>query len=821
MNTSVKYSGLRHDAIKNKVANDYFSKFDHTNILGNIDFCVSTRKNQDIKSILWAEVKRGVSNIIDPIVQLVITIGKAKTYQDYIPPSFLGMLDSQKIVFIKYSEVLSIFSKNDINWNVAPSNKNSDTFKKIKKYLEEKISIEKKVCEFDFKEQNKELKQFILQNFTNPQDESIKIQVNQNNFTHVYQQWLEKVKPTIKVDWKAMNERGILSSDFFLADLLSENNMTLKQKLYVLLKAKIYEIGREQNDEGSFSCEQVEFTDDQVEHGKFWCHYERPPKEEYWDFIVSRRDLLVPQDIRERKGSFFTPKQWVRKSQEYLALVLGENWQNDYYIWDCCAGTGNLLNGLTNYRNVWASTIDKADVDVMMDQIENGGWKMFENHVFQFDFLNDDFSKCPEDLQKILDDKEKRKRLVIYINPPYGEATNKKTICKTGQNREGLASHSKVYDKYHILLGKASNEFCSQFLVRIYEEINGCILGTFSKLKVLQSENFKNFRNTFKARLERMFIVPANTFDNVKGTFPIGFTIWNLNKKEQFNSIISDIYDHVGTFIGIKSIVTTDNLKSINKWIKNYDDKNTDKIVGYLGNPSPDFQHSSQLYLGNCAGTEHFNYVPVTGENLIQSSIYFSVRQCISTSWVNDRDQFLYPVDGWQKDQEFQINCLIFTLFHGQNRITSKQGINYWIPFTEEQINCKKTFKSNFMSHYLNREIKKQLSSFPQKINSKLKKPFLPHIAENVYNAGLNLWKYYHSKPESNPDASYYDIRSFFQGASKGKMNNTSDDEVYMELNRELKENMKLLAEQIELKAYEYGFLYNDYIDNKKIKKAS
>ncbi len=35
---------------------------------------------------------------------------------------------------------------------------------------------------------------------------------------------------------------------------------------------------------------------------------------------LKRRDLLVPQDIRERKGSFFTPKIWVDLSQKYLAM---------------------------------------------------------------------------------------------------------------------------------------------------------------------------------------------------------------------------------------------------------------------------------------------------------------------------------------------------------------------------------------------------------------------------------------------------------------------------------------------------------------------
>jgi hypothetical protein len=53
---------------------------------------------------------------------------------------------------------------------------------------------------------------------------------------------------------------------------------------------------------------QLDFTDKQVAHTQFWNKYDRPPKEEYWDYIVERRDLLVPQDVRERKGSFLHHK---------------------------------------------------------------------------------------------------------------------------------------------------------------------------------------------------------------------------------------------------------------------------------------------------------------------------------------------------------------------------------------------------------------------------------------------------------------------------------------------------------------------------------
>jgi hypothetical protein len=53
----------------------------------------------------------------------------------------------------------------------------------------------------------------------------------------------------------------------------------------------------------------------------FWKRYKRPPLKEFQEYIIERRDLLVPQDIRERKGAFFTPRIWVELSQKYLLTI--------------------------------------------------------------------------------------------------------------------------------------------------------------------------------------------------------------------------------------------------------------------------------------------------------------------------------------------------------------------------------------------------------------------------------------------------------------------------------------------------------------------
>ena len=55
--------------------------------------------------------------------------------------------------------------------------------------------------------------------------------------------------------------------------------------------------------------------------------------------------------------------------------------------------------------------------------------------------------------------------------------------------------------------------------------------------------------------------------------------------------------------------------------------------------------------------------------------IYYANRHCISHTWINHNDQFLYPKDGWQTDFEFMSDCLIYTLFSDKNRISAEVSL--------------------------------------------------------------------------------------------------------------------------------------------------
>ena len=822
--------------IINNVREDFFSDYDCRKLIGNIDFSVAIPQTgkelfPEIEYVLWAEAKMGNKHkLYESFIQLILTIGKERTIDKFLPPKFLGAFDAEKIAFIPYSAIMEVFSQNDFNWNVTPSDHESKEFKQLKEIVKEELSKSNKeqdnVFVFDFFNDKKELQRFIKRNFVSGRDSIQRMRINYNNFTHIYEKWRKEVMPSIAVDWDNVKKTGLLDADFYLADIMSGDNNTLLENLHVLLKSNHYELDRKVDTYGFVSSSSVPFYDNMVAHAKFWAKYTRPPKKEYWDKIVERRDLLVPQDVRERKGSYFTPRIWVEKSQEYLADVLGENWQDEYYVWDCCAGTGNLLAGLTNKYNIWASTLDKADVDVIHERIEHMGESsnLLTSHVFQFDFLNGDFADLPKGLKAIIDDEEKRKKLVIYINPPYAEAGDAKQTTGTGQNKTDVATKNQTYLNYKKLIGKGSNELFAQFFIRVYKEIPSCRLAEFSKLKILQAANFADFRKVFNAKLEKAFVVPAKTFDNVTGSFPIGFFIWDLNYDKYNADTNLDVYDYKGEFIQTKEILNYNELKLLSNFgkIKLSGD---DILIGHFAARGNDFQNQTKVFIDNKhkedikGGGVH---VFMCKRNLLETIISFSVRQCIPATWLNDRDQFLFPNEGWKFDRDFLSDCLAYTLFHGQNRITSEQGINHWIPFTEPQVKAPDNFQSHFMSDFIAGKLAPKTAEtlFGAEESLIPSEPiaFTP-AAQAVMEAGRKIWEYYMAqKPKIygadpvNVNASFYDIRAYFQGRDdKGKMGflkgeaQVDPSERLSELQRENAELRHKLAAQNSGSLVNYG----------------
>ena len=201
--------------VRNCVAQDWFAAYDTTKVLGNIDFAVAVAETAQAtimtRWLLWAELKKGISyDIDDSFVQLILTIGRARTFDIELPPRYLGAFDAGRIAFLPYNAILDVFTINDFNWNVAPNDHKSREFIFLKKRVSGILAKEK--LTFDYLADGAELRKFILQNFAQHAKAGVtKIQITKNNFTHIYNKWRTAVKPTIGVpDWEAAKKEGII-----------------------------------------------------------------------------------------------------------------------------------------------------------------------------------------------------------------------------------------------------------------------------------------------------------------------------------------------------------------------------------------------------------------------------------------------------------------------------------------------------------------------------------------------------------------------------------------------------------------------------------
>lgn len=450
----------------------------------------------------------------------------------------------------------------------------------------------------------------------------------------------------------------------------------------------------------------------------------------------------------------------------------------------------------------------------MQETIKNGA-NLLPSHVFQFDFLNDSFDKLPDSLREIINDPERRKKLVIYINPPYAEAATTRQKTGTGENKAKVARNNYVINTYKQSLGGAANELYAQFMIRIYREIPGAVLAHFSKIKNLAAPNFHIFRQSFQSQLRNIFLVPADTFDNVTGNFPIGFFIWRYSKNTPFVSITAEVYGRNGELIGNKEIVAPIPNKLLMDWLKKLHDK-SGKRIAYLRMLGSDIQNNNGVFITNAPSPSDLKQrktCDITINNLYGIAVYFAVRHVIDSTWINDRDQYRYPSHEWMDDADFQNDCLAYTLFSGQLRVNSSGKDNHWIPFAEEEVGARDAFKSHFMTDYISGKNRPKIEAafFTPTVDNTKPIIFSPE-ATAVFDAGRELWRYYHSQEDSNPDASLYDIKMYFQGTKtlkngKVQMRPDSDDEHYTLLIKNLREVLKVLASRIEPKIYQYGFL--------------
>ena len=752
---------------------------------------------------IWFEAKdTGRYSTYAMFTQLMHYVQDALNKGQYIPP-FLCVIDTHKAAIMKTADVLPFLEKKTIKWGKSASGYTQEALDAVSAYIGTyfvSFKIETHEEEFIFTIKN------AIKN-----GDIIRTQITPDNLKQVFDKWVLMIGREIN---------GVAEENYallFFADIMSDGTVSTHENLPAELlhknNAPVFSLGGKNYELGNKDG-----------YRQFWAIYHRPPKAEYRNYLLERRDSLIPLDERSFKGAFYTPLAVVDKAYDKLTETLGNNWQKEYIVWDMCCGVGNLEVKHSNHRNIYMSTLDAADIDVM-----KATKTCVAAQRFQYDYLNDDITengnidysltnKIPESLRKAIADK---KKILVLINPPYAESGD--TLGSDAKTSVASTSMSKSMKDY----GYATRELFTQFLVRISIEIPSATIAMFSTLKYVIAPNFEKFRNAWNVKYLGGFVVHSKAFDGLKGDFPIGFLVWKTNHdSNKFHPIISistEILDKKSKPIGEKMFYNLAKANSLNIWIKR-PRPNDEKIVplknaihpavkaidvrgtywsknaiGQMLSDSNDLQHAGQRTAILSSGYSSAGAFYINKENLWQTAIVFSVRRLIKPTWLNDRDQFLQPTE--ELTEEFKNDCLIWMLFNGSNLTASANDlewngkkwsiVNHFIPFTEQEVNAPDRFESDFMVQYMS------------------DKTFSAE-ATSVLQEGKVLWRAYFDHTDvrnvrdelklNRPDVGWYQIRKALQAR------NTSGD-----LPPNTFTNFALayqaLSEKLQPMVYELGFL--------------
>ena len=756
---------------------------------------------------IWFEAKdTGRYSTYAMFTQLMHYVQDALNKGQYIPP-FLCVIDTHKAAIMKTADVLPFLEKKTIKWGKSASGYTQEALDAVSAYIGTyfvSFKIETHEEEFIFTIKN------AIKN-----GDIIRTQITPDNLKQVFDKWVLMIGREIN---------GVAEENYallFFADIMSDGTVSTHENLPAELlhknNAPVFSLGGKNYELGNKDG-----------YRQFWAIYHRPPKAEYRNYLLERRDSLIPLDERSFKGAFYTPLAVVDKAYDKLTETLGNNWQKEYIVWDMCCGVGNLEVKHSNHRNLYMSTLDAADIDVM-----KATKTCVAAQRFQYDYLNDDIAedgsidytltnKIPLSLRKAIADK---KKILILINPPYAEAGNTTTITSGGEHKTDVSSTkvASFMNEY----GYAKRELFTQFIARISKEIPTASVAMFSKLKYVNAPNFENFRQLWNSKYLGGFVVHSKSFEGLRGNFPIGFLIWktynSTKNNKSFVEIETDVLDKNVLPIGAKKFYNISNEFFLSEWFKrprsNKEDslplknaispasvtkdlrgaKWSDNAIGSMLSNSNMLQNASTLTAIFSSGFGSAGAFFINPENLPQVAVMFSVRRLIKPTWLNDRDQFLQPTE--ELTEEFKTDCLIWMLFNGSNLTASADDlewnnkkwsiVNHFIPFTEQEVNAPDRFESDFMVQYMS------------------DKTFSAE-AISVLQEGKVLWKAYFDHTDvrnmrdelklNRPDVGWYQIRKALQAR------NTSGD-----LPPNTFTNFALayqaLSEKLQPMVYELGFL--------------
>lgn len=427
----------------------------------------------------------------------------------------------------------------------------------------------------------------------------------------------------------------------------------------------------------------------------------------------SMQDQLVEDTTRRMKGEFFTPDLWVLEAQREVAKALGPDWRKDCVVWDCAAGTGNLTRGQKDWGCLLSSTVEAADVKAM----RNRGWG--GKHVFQYDFLNDNaqtplfdegqFSVIPAAVKAELRAQAAAgKRLVFFINPPYGTAGN---AGAKGTSKEGISKTVVNAQMKEEKLGSPAQQLYAQFMFRCRQVaekygFKTYTVALFSVPTFMCSGSYRKFRDWWYGAhsCEGGFVFRASHFADVSGRWGISFTVWtgggSTPTDEDLFLRLCDEHNFEVVPTGTKRVYNSDGQQA-SKWVRA-------PVRGLKGVDAPQMSSGLKVKEGKGAAVRcgqlftflnDGNNLQASGTNVAvlpssgkkgnnervtvlpanwrRAVALYAARKLVKENWVNQKDEYLAPDENAAGYEQWVNDCHVYALLHSSNNCTALRDVQY------------------------------------------------------------------------------------------------------------------------------------------------
>ena len=269
-----------------------------------------------------------------------------------------------------------------------------------------------------------------------------------------------------------------------------------------------------------------------------------------FDEVISRLD----PEYTKQHGIFFTDHNLSKFAMWFVHDRVEKKLSEKFYVFDPAGGSGNLVTSLDWRGHLKHKIVSELQPDLL--KVIERRMKVHERHLGMFtiipktvenrglNFLDITAEKYTSELERVLNEKGLiiDKPIAFLLNPPYKSTDeNIEVREQTGAEYDidptilELTGSDAGRERYLAFLGQILN--MAKYQNELYSPYKPILMIFTPTSWLIPRPTYVPFRKIFDRYFEydQGFIITSNEFFKIPGKWPLAFTIWRYNFKEDGN----------------------------------------------------------------------------------------------------------------------------------------------------------------------------------------------------------------------------------------------------------------------------------------------